>query len=200
MRSSLWALLNPNKERERQQSFFVHFYGGTHHHKQIMINQWLHLKQCTSLVDTIATPDSVLSEIITSALCLYGLCVCLGFSGFVNMCVCMPIEYVKVLDCFQHRTALTICTHSIRGTRTDVFPHRDTTQAGVLAVVSRSARTASTPIRLACMWDAQIKLHLPHSSFPCQHILPLLRVSFVLLSFIYFKSKLKYPSFFCFHL
>lgn len=116
-----------------------------------MINQWLHLKQCTSLVDTIATPDSVLSEIITSALCLYGLCVCLGFSGFVNMCVCMPIEYVKVLDCFQHRTALTICTHSIRGTRTDVFPHRDTTQAGVLAVVSRSARTASTPIRLACM-------------------------------------------------
>lgn len=142
-----------------------------------------------------------------SSLSLWTLCLSvLGFSGFVNMCVCMPIEYVRVLDCFQHRAALTICTHSIRGTRTDVFPHRDTTQAGVLAVVSRSARTASTPMRLACMWDAQIKLHLPHSSFLCQHILPLLRVSFVLLSFIYFKSKigfnspLKHPSFFCFHL
>lgn len=142
-----------------------------------------------------------------SSLSLWTLCLSLlGFSGFVNMCACMPIEYVRVLDCFQHRAALTICTHSIRGTRTDVFPHRDTTQAGVLAVVSRSARTASTPMRLACMWDAQIKLHLPHSSFLCQNILPLLRVSFVLLSFIYFKSKigfnspLKHPSFFCFHL
>lgn len=43
----------------------------------------------------------------------------------------------------------TISTHSIRGSRTDWLPHSETTQAGVLAVVSRRARTASTPIRLA---------------------------------------------------
>lgn len=72
--------------------------------------------------------------------CVYVCCSVL----FVRLCV-------AVLACFQPSPIPTICTHSIRGRRTDWFPHRETTQAGVLAVVSSRARTASTPIRLACM-------------------------------------------------
>lgn len=90
-------------------------------------------------------------------------CVCMCFAvspslqlGALSMCVC--IECVAVLACFQPRPVPTICTHSIRGRRTDWLPHRETTQAGVLAVVSRRARTASTPIRLACV-GKQKKLH-----------------------------------------
>lgn len=45
-------------------------------------------------------------------------------------------------------TWLTICTHSIRGSRTDWFPERLTTQAGVSGVASSSAITASMPILL----------------------------------------------------
>lgn len=45
--------------------------------------------------------------------------------------------------------ALTICTHSISGSRTAWFPLSDTTQAGVSGVAWRRATTASTPMRLA---------------------------------------------------
>lgn len=44
---------------------------------------------------------------------------------------------------------LTICTHSISGSRTAWFPLSDTTQAGVSGVAWRRATTASTPMRLA---------------------------------------------------
>lgn len=46
-----------------------------------------------------------------------------------------------------HRV-LTTWTHSIRGSRTDWFPDRLTTQAGVSGVASSSAITASIPILL----------------------------------------------------
>lgn len=45
---------------------------------------------------------------------------------------------------------LTTCTHSMRGSRTDWFPDRLTTQAGVSGVASSSAITASMPILLLC--------------------------------------------------
>ena len=48
------------------------------------------------------------------------------------------------------RRVRTICTHSMRGSRTDWFPERLTTQAGVSGVVSSSAITASMPILLLC--------------------------------------------------
>lgn len=43
---------------------------------------------------------------------------------------------------------LTTCTHSMRGSRTDWFPERLTTQAGVSGVASSRAITASMPILL----------------------------------------------------
>lgn len=46
---------------------------------------------------------------------------------------------------------LTTCTHSMRGSRTDWFPDRLTTQAGVSGVASSSAITASMPILLLRM-------------------------------------------------
>lgn len=46
------------------------------------------------------------------------------------------------------RRVLTICTHSMRGSRTDWFPERLTTQAGVSGVASSRAITASMPILL----------------------------------------------------
>lgn len=52
---------------------------------------------------------------------------------------------------------LTTCTHSIRGRRTDWFPERLTTQAGVSGVASSSAITASIPILL--LWGG-------HNAFP----------------------------------
>lgn len=48
-------------------------------------------------------------------------------------------------------TSLVICTHSMRGSRTDWFPERLTTQAGVSGVASSSAITASMPILLLRM-------------------------------------------------
>lgn len=45
---------------------------------------------------------------------------------------------------------LTTCTHSMSGSRTDWFPERLTTQAGVSGVASSSAITASIPILLLC--------------------------------------------------
>lgn len=46
------------------------------------------------------------------------------------------------------RAELTTCTHSMRGSRTDWFPERLTTQACVSGVASSSAMTASMPILL----------------------------------------------------
>lgn len=46
------------------------------------------------------------------------------------------------------RPVLTTCTHSMRGSRTDWFPDRLTTQACVSGVASSSAMTASMPILL----------------------------------------------------
>ena len=45
---------------------------------------------------------------------------------------------------------LTTWTHSMSGSRTDWFPERLTTQAGVSGVASSSAITASIPILLLC--------------------------------------------------
>ncbi len=148
---------------------------------QIIINQTqLPLKQYSSLVNISATPGPMGCAVCHHYLCSsnrspmtlplwlqqshfpVSVFVCalrfpllVSFRPFVNMClcvcVCVCIECVAVLACFQSSPVPTICTHSIRGRRTDWLPHRETTQAGVLAVVSRRARTASTPIRLACV-------------------------------------------------
>lgn len=70
---------------------------------------------------------------------------------------------VRVCVCVRAALMPTISTHSIRGKRTDWLPQRETTQAGVLAVVSSRARTASTPMRLACAIRRHTDTHTGHS-------------------------------------
>lgn len=52
--------------------------------------------------------------------------------------------------CLISPPVLTTWTHSMSGSRTDWFPERLTTQAGVSGVASSSAITASIPILLLC--------------------------------------------------